>query len=80
MRHRKVVIMEAQSEKYVSNYLLIDLADSVTQLSNIPHQARNDAALSWVKVALTFNGQAELINDENAWDVRWLSAINKESR
>ena len=80
MRHRKVVIMEAQSEKYVSNYLLIDLADSVTQLSNIPHQARNDAALSWVKIALTFNRQAELINDENAWDVRWLSAIDKESR
>ena len=66
MRHRKVVIMEAQSENYVTIYLLIDLADSVTQLSNIPHQTGNNAALSWVKVALTFNGQAELINDENA--------------
>ena len=41
----------------------------MTQLGDIAHQTRDDAALSWVKVTLVFDAEAEFVDEENAGDI-----------
>ena len=47
----------------------MDQVYNLTQLSYVPHQGRYDAALSWVEIAFALDGQAELVDDKNSFNI-----------
>ena len=61
-------------------HLPIDVLDCLAQLGYIPHQRRDNTALSRVKATLILDWKTELVYDKNTGDFGWTRTIETQGR